>query len=315
MSIKRETDLRDYINNIATGRREVKLSDMAKQVKTGFTFEDDRLKAIGERLKKNCITLNSIEGTEFIMGILTGFNKSFILNETEYNKINWNELEKTLIYKVLAGKDIKRYSKVLNKYMIMIPKGWTNKNKVNREAEEYVKINLHNIYNHLINSCESDNENKSIGLFERYNKGDYWWELRGFNGYDKFERGGICYGSLQRTPTFCHTECRLTYLNTVYLVCSKNSKEVCNILNSNIGFNIYKKFISNSELGDTVRVLLDVMENMLIPKDLEKLNGYTDRIQQLKSENKDTSQLEAEVEKIVQELYGLTDEEVEYLCK
>lgn len=312
MSIKREMDLRDYIRE---NRREVPVSDLAKQVKTGFTFEDDKLKAIREKITTGCKELSSM--AKIMQGLNTGCNKVFIIDEKEYNGIKQDTGIEEVVKPLIKGKFIERYKLNNSKlYLVVIPSGWTNKHKGEMKPEEYITKRFPKLIELLRNKGESFGIGKKnvTDVFTRDSMGDYWWELRNFADYSIFNRG-IRQSRIARdlkcmyTPGYCTT--------CTHIIDAKHEDRwITCILNSKIYENIHRNFLSIGIIGGIDFSVKESIERALMPKcDCSILNKYVDDIQKLKSENKDTSQLEAEVEKIVQELYGLTDEEVGYLCK
>lgn len=97
----------------------------------------------------------------------------------------------SIIRPILRGRDIKRYNVESNSSIILIPCGWTNKNRGKVEAEEFFKSMFPAIYSHLIDKAMVKSKGK--GLFKRDDKGDYWWELRPCSYLEKFNFNKIIY--------------------------------------------------------------------------------------------------------------------------
>lgn len=90
------------------------------------------------------------------------------------------------------------------------------------------------------------------------------------------------------------------------------------VMNTNIFMGIYGELYSNGELSEGAKLMhMYAMKNMVVPKNIDKvgLDKKYEFIEEKLGDGACINKLEQEVEKIVQELYGLTDEEVEYLCK
>jgi len=320
MSIKRETDLRDYINNIATGRREVKLSDMAKQVKTGFTFEDEKLRAIREKIERSGKPL--IKFGEVIKGIETGCNIAFIIDKRFKSEIDEKEPQSIkFLEKCVDSKSVDRYKpEWCDKYFINIPKGWTNNNKQGR-AEDWFSEKHPILYGHIKSIAEDIQlgiTKSKGGVYTRSAQGDYWWESGNID-VRKLPEKFSTFIEIASVPKFCYFGDSIKIIASLYFINGEYCKALTSLLNTNIAFNIFKKCYGQEFGKDGVRFKTPYLINMTIPNKIDKSKGtledFTDKIQKLKLENKETSKIEQELENIVQQIYELTDEEVKYLCK
>lgn len=127
-------------------------------------------------------------------GIKTGFNEAFILNE------NIND-ESDFIKPALEGKDIKKWvTSFESKYIIVFENGWTKKeygDYINEEkALELLKKDHPIVINHLL-----EYKNK---LKERYDQGEFWWELRQCTYYDLLNKPKIIFPNLQVKNKFSY---------------------------------------------------------------------------------------------------------------
>lgn len=76
------------------------------------------------------------------------------------------------------------------KYLIRIPKGWTNANKGKANGEQWFKKNHPVLAKYLFQFEDKANQ--------RSYKGDYWWELRACDYYDEFEKPKIIYPDIAK---------------------------------------------------------------------------------------------------------------------
>ena len=102
-------------------------------------------------------------------------------------------------------------------------------------------------------------------------------------------------------------------VNTVYNIGS-DSKGLLGFLNS-ILFLFYFQTISNSIRGGYLRFFTEYMKSCPIPYGLEKLEPIVEKILEIKKFNpaSDTSELELEIDRLVFEMFNLTEEEIELI--
>ena len=84
----------------------------------------------------------------------------------------------------------------------------------------------------------------------RYDKGDYWWELRACDYYGEFGKPKIIYPDIAKESRIAFDTTGLLVTNTVWLLPS-DDKYLLGVLNSSLIFNYYKYFAS--VLGDANR--------------------------------------------------------------
>ena len=155
---------------------------------------------------------------------------------------------------------------------------------------------------------------KGKGLYNRDDQGDYWWELRDCAYYEEFEKEKLIYRDVGDKLSFAYERGKFYGNNTVYLL-NNGSKFLLALLNSSV-MNFYYTQIS-SQLGDAAsRAFTIFIEQLPIPKISETAQQpFITLVDQIlaakkKDPNADTSALEREIDEMVYELYGLTDEEI-----
>jgi hypothetical protein len=158
-----------------------------------WTFYSKDLEVIKKWIEKKGITLKKL-GYKIKRGLTTGFNDAFIIdNETKICLIKQDSKSADFIKPTIKGTNINRYNIVNeNKWMIIIPCGYTNqlltkKKRKKTEAEKTIKEHLPAIYNHLFQIGKS-HKGKGKGLFDRYDRGQYWGELRSCDFYNYFNK-------------------------------------------------------------------------------------------------------------------------------
>jgi len=102
-----------------------------------------------------------------------------------------NERKRTeaIIKPILRGRDIKRYYyEWRGLWVIIIPAGWTNKNRRNETPEAFIKKTFSSLMIHLQQFQEKAKK--------REDQGDYWWELRQCAYYSEFEKEKIAWSGV-----------------------------------------------------------------------------------------------------------------------
>ncbi len=314
------------------------LNDYVK--KNSFLIDQDKLDDKGwslinrtevsliAKIKDNKACLHNYVNDKIFYGIKTGLNEAFIIDQEKRNYIiNNNAQSKILIKPFLAGRDIKRYeSPLVNKYLILIPKGWTNKNSNQKDKWKWFEQNHPQIANHLIQF--------GTKAKERYDQGDFWWEMRACDYYDEFEKPKLMLPDISIRGNFIYDEENKFCINTCYIIPS-NDKYLLGILNSSLTTYYYSK-ISASYRGGYLRFIYQYiaeipirvinLENEAEKKIHEQMIKFVDEIMLSKKMMYDSktesekeylekkcSALDRQIDSLVYELYGLTDEEIKII--
>jgi len=148
-------------------------------------------------------------------GVLTGLTEALVIDaEKAKSYINLNPKSENHIYPFLLGREAKPYlSANPAKYLIKFEKGFTKKNgRVN--PEDWFKNEHPEIFEHL-NGFKEKAE-------KRTDKGDYYWELRACDYYDKFDQPKIKYQVFQVKPCFIYDEEGMYCNNSMWILLSNN---------------------------------------------------------------------------------------------
>ena len=185
-------------------------------------------------------------------GVKTALNDAFIV------KNDWKEGEHIKL--ILEGKEIKKWnvSKKEQK-LILFKSKWTNQAYPNIKSEDdklfKLKQDFPNIFNHLIPFSERAKK--------RYDKGDFWWELRNCAYYDLFEKSKIIFPNLQNSNKFCY-DSEGTYINAPAVFLPSDSLTLLCILNSKIVWEFLKS-ICVVRSGGYIEVKPQYFEQIPIP--------------------------------------------------
>lgn len=198
------------------------------------TLDDDGWALADKRTQKLLAKLNAL-GTplgkyvdgKIYRGVLTGLNEAFVINVNTRNELIKEDRKSVeLIKPFLEGKDIKRYEPTESgKYLILIPRGWTRA-KFPSSNDHWLdfKEGYPAIANYLSPFAELAKK--------RYDKGEFWWELRACDYYDLFENPKIIVPSIIRTASYAfdnhgfysNDKTTIIPITDLFLICILNSK-------------------------------------------------------------------------------------------
>jgi hypothetical protein len=292
----------------------------------GWSLADAKTQSLLTKIKAKGVPMGEYVGGKTYYGIKTGLNEAFVIDaQTREQLISEDPRSGELIKPFLVGKDIKRYEPLKSdKYAIVMPKGWT-KTMSSRswDAQGWLKSNYPSIAKHL--------EPFADKAKARFDKGEYWWELRTCDYYAEFEKPKILWPEIAGSARFTFDTDHFYANNKVYLI-PKADLYLLGLLNSSLlrlfihsvctdlqgnSFNFSAVFIERtpihtidiSDLDDKARHdrIVSLVDSMLsLHKQLAK--ARTEHEQTLLQR-----QIEAtngQIDRLVYELYGLTEEEI-----
>jgi len=301
----------------------------------GWTLTDSRTQKLLAKLRIKGTPLGEFVNGKIYRGVLTGLNEAFVIDtETRNRLIAEDSRSAEVIRPFLAGRDIKRYGvPKSDKHLILFPKGFTIRrnlppddpyhiaikpsilseppprygNMAFDEAWEWLKSEYPAVANHLI----PFKHKAEI----RTDKGDYWWELRACDYLPEFEKVKILWPGISNDVTSFALDCNGLYGNdNNHLIISSDLVHL-GILNSSIS----RFFLTNTcdfVRGGFARLKMIYVASIPICEIGEdarsKIENRVSRIIEMKDTDRsaDTTALEAEIDGLVYELYGLTEEEI-----
>ncbi|MCF3588911.1 Eco57I restriction-modification methylase domain-containing protein [Planktothrix agardhii 1029] len=267
--------------------------------KTEWKFINGKHNSILGKVELDSIPLKEYTNNKIYFGIKTGLNEAFELSKEEAEYLLKTE-SKYLVKKFAKSTDITKYSlKNSNRYFLVT--GY----------DLDIKAKYPSAFNYL-----KKFENK---LIKRQDQGKNWWNLRACTYYSEFEKTKLIYiYTAKKHEFYLDTEGR--YINNnCYMIISDDKYLFC-YLNSKL-FEWYKriKFVAYGDATEEGRVKLDYNKMITVPikkttdKQKKSLAVLVDKIYLYKSENKDTTILEQQIDNLVYKLYELTYEEVKII--
>jgi hypothetical protein len=292
----------------------------------GWSLADGGTQKLLDKLKAKGTPLGDYVKGNIYRGVLTGLNEAFVIDEeTKDRLIAQDPKSAELIKPFLAGRDIKRYAALqAQKYLITIPKGWTRAQSSNSEnAWAWFERNYPSIAHHL--------KPFEIKGQKRYDKGEYWWELRTCDYYDEFEKPKIFWPEIASSARFAFDVASLYANNKVFMI-PGGSYYLLGLLNSSLlklfihsvctdlqgnSFNFSAVFVAKTPIRDIQfnnpidkkkhDDIVKLVENILaFHKELKK--SGLDSIQK-RSIEQDIADTDRKIDALVYELYDLTPEE------
>ncbi len=236
-------------------------------------------------------------------GIKTALNEAFVTGKSLG--------QTTHLKSVYDGKDIKKWtSPAPTKKMIVFESKSTKRkfgNLVETDAFKKIKMENAEIFNHLL---PFENAAK-----KRFDKGDYWWELRNCAYYDQFSKSKIIFPNLQNKNKFSFDESGV-YLNAPAVMLPTNDKYLLAVLNSKVVW-YFLKSICVVRSGGFIEVKPQYFEQIPIPE-INKIAqqpfiDLVDKILEAKQQGNDTMDLEKQIDVLVYKLYGITEEEIKII--
>lgn len=191
-------------------------------------------------------------------GVKTALNEAFIIkNEWKHSKN---------IKPILEGKEIKKWNTPkAEQNLILFKSKWTKNNYGEMNDEWYLnalKSDFPLIMEHLLPFQE-----KAI---KRYDKGDFWWELRNCAYYDLFEQPKIIFPNLQNSNKFSF-DSKGNYINAPAVFVPTDDLALLCVLNSKIVWEFLKS-ICVVRSGGYIEVKPQYFEQIPIPA-LKNTNG------------------------------------------
>jgi hypothetical protein len=308
------------VANFAKGRNDIKSQivnqkyniqnnfiDFIKNHSFDYNYEDFKIKSwnlakpeqinLGRKISEKGQTLEEL-GTKIRLGIATGSNEAFVIDKEIVNSLITQDPKSIdLIKPLLRGKDINRYSYEQEKYILLTKNG----------------IDVEKDYPAIFKYLDSFGENfKNRGA-----KGIHWTNLRACSFFDDFKEPKIIWIELTDTNKFaiCYDEIYL--LNSAYFLLPPKELEInflTGLLNSKT-IKFYLRLFANTSGVGTTRWINIYVKEFPIARSEAMESKITNIVQQINLQKKnnrseDTTDLENQIDQLVYELYGLTEEEI-----
>ena len=275
----------------------------------------DKMLAKGTPLKDWDVGINS--------GVKTGYNDAFIIDtETRDALVAADPKSVEIIKPVLRGRDIQRYQAQWADLWLIVAKYGSYKTL----PEDYPAIHKHLLQHEdrLRNRGQCRYSRSTARNSEADYPGQHHWLELDNNPkktyLDLFTKEKLVWMDLTERGRFSYDRNEMMCVNTVFIMTGKAIKYLCAVLNSTLITWFMGNTALNSGMGVT-RWIGYTVEQIPIPlisaSNQRPFIALIDRILQAKASDPqaDTTELEEEIDRLVYDLYGLTDEEVSAITK
>ena len=273
---------------------------------------------------KTCSLHTFIKG-EAYRGILSGLSDAFVVSSEKYEELVAKDIHSCEILRpFLQGRGLIAYGDTkVESYLLFIPKGFTlngmgieideeelkkqkkKKSEVipsEEEAWTWFSMNYPAVAEWLISFRQ-----KAI---DRTDKGDYWWELRACDYYDKFEKSKIFYQTFQVKPCFIYDEANSFFNNSMWFL-SVSDKALLALLCSKLGWWLISEHCPRIQNG--YQLIWDNLSQIPIPMKLpEELSALATKAENATAEGDKNKleQVKRDIDKTIYHLYHLTYDEI-----
>ena len=243
-------------------------------------------------------------------GVTTGLNEAFIIDDdTRGEMVAADPISANVIKPVLRGKDIQRYrAKWANKWLI------STFPAVEVDVEDYTGVKSH-LLSHGKERLEQSGRRLVGGDKARKRTKHAWFELQDVAAYyGDFAKEKLFWIDLSEKGRFAYDTGDMFCADTAFLMTGQAIKYLCGVLNGELATWFMKNTSLNSGMGVTRWKKFSV-ERIPVPNVSEERQApivrLVDEILDAKDADPDadTSELEWQIDGLVYDLYGLTEEE------
>ena len=281
-----------------------------------WVIADSSIQRLKQKIEQRGTPIKELN-LRIYFGIKTGFNEAFILDGKTKDELIRQDVKNAAILKpMLRGRDIQKWRPAFADYWVI-----TTFPSIKLNVDDYPVIK-----NHLL-SFGKERLEQSGNAGSRKKTGNKWFETQDQIGYwQEIEKPKILWADIMRIsksnphdiPRFAYDESNYYPEATVFMMTGAHLKYVLALLNSKLLFYVFVKFYAGT-MFDTegIRYKKAFLEHLPIPQisetEQQPFEALVDQILAAKQRDPaaDTRALEAEIDRLVYALYGLTPEEIE----
>ncbi|MBL7789865.1 MAG: Eco57I restriction-modification methylase domain-containing protein [Chitinophagales bacterium] len=287
----------NFVQYLATRNIQIENSKLSEKA---WSFNDNA--SIIDKILSKGKPIKDIKSLDIKRGVTTGYDPAFIISNDILNEFKKNDIIKPLF----KGANLKKYTTVKSTLsLIFTRKGYNIENDIS------IKNHLNRFYDDLKPKKENDIKGRKPGEYK-------WFEIQdNIAYYEMFEKDKIVWALTADKWGFA-LDTEKHYLSSggfMMISESLNLKYLLAILNSNLMKFLFQEIGVMTAGGAYTLKKATIEEFPIIELDDKKQQPFiklVDKILSLKKSNPeaDTTDLEAEVDKLVYELYGLSEEEI-----
>jgi hypothetical protein len=281
--------------------------------KRGWALVRPEVQVLLEKLCQHRIPLGEYVDEQFNMGLKTGLNKAFVIDQTKREKLVAEDPKSAEVIKPwLRGRNVKRWQiEWGSEYLIAIQNSgdedahnpWGN-----IETEEDARKIFHDVYP-AVHDYLSQYEDR---LRERWDQGKFWWELRACAYYAQFAKPKILYPDIAKRCEFAFDQQGFLSGNTTYFVPTADLA-LLGILNSHV-VEFFYRHVTTMIQQDYLRFFTQYLEQVPIPEPTESqreaIEVLVRKLLDVEGQGPQVEEWERALNALVYEVYGLTDDEI-----
>ena len=281
----------------------------------GWSLVDEDTQKLMAKLRQQGTPLGEYVGGKIYYGIKTGLNEAFVVDRPTRDRLIEEDPQSAEVLKpFLAGRDVKRYAVPdSGKFLILFPSGWTRETMGKKKTEAQYWQALQEHYP-AITDFLSAYEKKAR---KRQDKGEFWWELRACSYYNEFEKPKILWPGISSQITAFGYDNKEKYGNDNTHLIVGMPLYVLGILNSSL-IKLYLMNICDIVQGGFFRIKIDYVKTIPIFKGSNQIKNKIEaqvKARLAVTDATEAQQLEATIDALVMDLYGLTERERELVLK
>ena len=247
-------------------------------------------------------------------GLITGSDKVMMFKDTDLNSLPF---EKNLLLPVLRAENCNKYMATKPTKYVIYPYCFEN-GKTKILTEERLKENFPKAYSYLLKNKDvllnRKDSRKTIG------EKSSWFGLVRFGRLDMFEQPKIISPGEVLEHKFCidysHSGFSCARVFAITIEKEFDIRYILALLNSN-AMKAYIQSIASLKNGGYYQYSANILNRCPIPTPSEDQNrmivDLVDSITNKKKSGDNTSALESEIDRLVYQLYGLTEEEIKII--
>ncbi len=294
-----------------TGLGDYLFTDMPYVNEEPWAIVDPLKQSINHKIKSNAKQLSDWN-IEVNRGVLTGYNKAFIIDKTKRDElVEQNPDNDKIIKPILRGRGIKKYLTIWEKDYIIAT---FPSLKVEIDKYPSIKNYLESFCPKILQTGEEFINSEGKKDKTRKKTGNKWFETQDPIGFvDEFKKEKVIWKRIGSQLRFSYSNEELYCLDSTCIATGEKIKYLTGLLNSKVSHYQLFENAPKTGMGDLI-ISVQALEPLYVhypDKEIEnKIVNLVDQILTLKKQDKDTTVLEKQIDVMVFKLYELMYEEV-----
>ena len=249
-------------------------------------------------------------GYEINYGIKTGYNKAFIIDNQTKEALIAEDLKSAEIIKpILRGRDIRRYQAEWKGLWLI-----ATFPALHLSIDHYPALKRH-LLSFGKARLEQSGKRLPNGARSRKKTGNGWYEIQDTCAYhEEFVKEKIFWIDLTEQGRFAYDAGEMFCVNSAYMLTGSSIKYLCAVLNSTLVTWFMRNSALNSGMGTTrwVRFTVDRIPIPIINTSRQQpFIQLVNKILQASNPGANSRDLGSEIDTLVYELYGLSENEIQ----